>query len=239
QCLGLTDAGGAPRDELQPATPALLTIDGGRDIRRDSNDIDDVVDGVTLHLMKAEPGTTVTMIITNDVPAATIALRDLVQAYDDWRSFVATQERSRGDVAVGAEAVLFADAMLCRASSAILKALSAQLHSRASAELGISIDEDGAFRTAANGHTTGAGNDNGGAGRHPDRSIAFVPPAPSNGVSNAELYKSLLLRRLAFLEAEISEVGETVRSLKSLICGDTNKGKGAKYGPGPIRDFGL
>ena len=98
--LGVVDGTGAIKNELQSAGNAQIRVDGldqigGVDvIERTSNTIDDVFDGVTLSLFKAEAGTTINLDIEPDLNQVKSSIVDLVDAYNELRSYINTQAQS-------------------------------------------------------------------------------------------------------------------------------------------------
>jgi len=99
ESLGIFD-GGAIKNELQAAANAQIRADGLEQlgnvdvIERSSNTIDDVFDGVTLSLFKAEAGTTVTLDVEPDLNQVKSAIIDVVDAYNELRTYVNTQSQS-------------------------------------------------------------------------------------------------------------------------------------------------
>ncbi|MGI9419652.1 MAG: flagellar filament capping protein FliD [Geminicoccaceae bacterium] len=100
QSLGILDGTAAIKNELQTAANAEIRVDGleqigGIDvIERSSNTIDDVFDGVTLSLFKAEAGTTITLDVEPDLNQVKSAVVDLVDAYNELRTYINTQAQS-------------------------------------------------------------------------------------------------------------------------------------------------
>lgn len=97
--------------ELVAAQTALISIDGLA-IERTGNRIDDVLEGVVLDLYDAEPGTTVTVTVENDVAGVKAQIQAFVEAYNAVRDFLAKHSEVSADGEVGAEAVLFGDRTL-------------------------------------------------------------------------------------------------------------------------------
>ncbi len=93
--LGLTAAGGI-KNELVEAKNAIIDVNGIEGIERASNTIDDVLSGVTLSLLKAEPGTTITLKVEPNLGAVKTAIYDFVEAYNAIRDF-ATAQRTASD----------------------------------------------------------------------------------------------------------------------------------------------
>ncbi|PIZ29683.1 MAG: hypothetical protein COY40_06410 [Alphaproteobacteria bacterium CG_4_10_14_0_8_um_filter_53_9] len=98
--LGLTDGTGLPggpiKTELRQAANAILSVDGITGIERASNEINDILEGVTLVLTKAEANTDVTLNIETDLNAVKTTLVSFAQAYNDLRAFV-TDQRTASD----------------------------------------------------------------------------------------------------------------------------------------------
>jgi flagellar hook-associated protein 2 len=85
--LGLT--GGS--EVLVTGTDAHVRIDG-LDIVRATNDITDVIPGVTLSLQSEEPGTTVSLVVDRDATAALDAAKAFVDAYNATVKFLKAQQ---------------------------------------------------------------------------------------------------------------------------------------------------
>ncbi|HET6519821.1 MAG TPA: flagellar filament capping protein FliD [Geminicoccaceae bacterium] len=97
QDLGVTDGGGAFQNELQAAQNAKLKVDGlAATIERPSNTIDDLFQGVTLSLFKAEPGTTIEVSVERNLSEVKGAVVGLVDAYNAVRTFINEQVQSKG-----------------------------------------------------------------------------------------------------------------------------------------------
>jgi flagellar hook-associated protein 2 len=148
--LGITGADGSTAaDVLQAAQPAILTVDGISGIERPTNDISDILSGVTLNLTQANPSTTITMSISNDTSSVETAIDSFVTAYNAWRTFVnANQETdtstdtSTGTTVGGAAstATLFGNSTLRDASLSIDDALNAYVGSSSLSSIGLSLD---------------------------------------------------------------------------------------------------
>ena len=103
---GLT--GGFPTTQLQAAQPALFEIDGV-EITRLTNQADDILPGVTINLFKADPGTTINVSIEPSLGDIKERIAGFVQAYNDFREFVAEQSAVDGNGRPAPDAVLFGD----------------------------------------------------------------------------------------------------------------------------------
>ena len=100
---------------LQAAQPAQLRLDGiATVIERDSNEIDDLIDNVTLDLFKEDTanGTIVTLEIENDLSAAKAQIEAFVTSYNDVKSFLLSQQVVSEEGEVDASAILFGDNLL-------------------------------------------------------------------------------------------------------------------------------
>ena len=108
-----TDNGATFDTELTPYRPARLQLDNiGTIIERDTNEIDDLIDNVTLDLYKADTGATITLEIENDLSAARGQIDAFVTAYNDVKSFLASQQVVSEDGEIDASAILFGDNLL-------------------------------------------------------------------------------------------------------------------------------
>jgi len=140
--LGVTGADGSTAaDVLQAEQPAILTVDGISGIERSTNDISDILTGVTLNLTQASASTTITMAITNDTASVETAIDSLVTAYNSWRSFVNTNQATDSTTGAAAStAVLFGDSTLRDASLSIDDALNSFVGANSLSSIGLSLD---------------------------------------------------------------------------------------------------
>lgn len=89
--LGVLDTG-AIKNQLQDGLNARLQVDGlATVIERQSNTIDDIFEGVTLSLFKAEVDTTIKLDVERDLNQVKSAIVDTVDAYNELRSFINAQ----------------------------------------------------------------------------------------------------------------------------------------------------
>jgi flagellar hook-associated protein 2 len=89
--LGLTTGAGAIKTQLTAAQDAILDVNGVTGITRSTNAVSDVLTGVTLNLLKAEPNTEITLKIEPDLNSIKTALADFVKAYNDLRDYYNNQ----------------------------------------------------------------------------------------------------------------------------------------------------
>lgn len=93
--LGLTAAGVA-KNQIQSAQNAILRVNNiGVDIVRESNTINDIIEGVTLDIYKAEQNTEVKIDITADVQSIKQSVIDFTTAYNDLKDFIADQRTQK------------------------------------------------------------------------------------------------------------------------------------------------
>jgi flagellar hook-associated protein 2 len=139
QALGITDSNGAFANPLQAPQQAIFTVDG-IEITRSSNDVDDVVEGVTLHLYQATPDdTSITIEVGTDLSAVKEAILVLVEAYSAYRDFAYAQQQlpssSNEDTTV-----LFGDVALRNINATVASALNTTVDTNALSLIGLSFD---------------------------------------------------------------------------------------------------
>ena len=110
--LGLSDDGGQTfKHALAAAQPALISLDGVT-ISRPSNEITDAVAGLTLDLVKAQPGTTITVDVQRSLAGVRDQIGAVVDAYNGIRDFVTKQGALDSTGSTTGDAVLFGDTLL-------------------------------------------------------------------------------------------------------------------------------
>jgi flagellar hook-associated protein 2 len=102
--------------ESQPATDAVVKVDGYT-TTSSSNAVTTAVDGLTLNLVKAEPGKTNTLTVGLDAKASEQAVATFVNAYNNVVKFINTQ--TKYDAAADTAGVLLGDAAVRSATQAI------------------------------------------------------------------------------------------------------------------------
>lgn len=92
--LGLTSVGtDTVKTELTSAQDSIIHVDGlGVDITRSSNTIDDVLEGVTFSLFKAESDTEIRIDIESDVASIKSTILDFMDAYNALKAFITDQK---------------------------------------------------------------------------------------------------------------------------------------------------
>lgn len=191
--LGLLDGDGAVNADnvLQAAQNAQFTIDGVS-ITRSSNDIDDVLDGVTLHLYAAPSSdTTLTLEVDNDLSAVKEAITAFVDAYNTFRDFVVTNQSTQSDGTAEDEATLFGDSTLRGVANDAQTILSSAVDENSLAAIGITFDAnnkltvndttlENALQDDLNSvqslftYSMTASSGDLGLVRHPDKSLSFT-----------------------------------------------------------------
>ena len=144
QDLGVIDSSGAIADELQAAQSAIIRLDG-IEITRDSNQIDDVLEGVTFYLYEAEAGTTLQMDMEADLSSVVEQIEAFVEAYNAYRDFVLTNQEVDDDGAVSDDAALFGDNLLRNLTTqvaAILNYSNGDGEISSLADIGLTFDEN-------------------------------------------------------------------------------------------------
>ncbi|MBB4265509.1 flagellar filament capping protein FliD [Roseospira visakhapatnamensis] len=143
--LGLTAADGSFAHEVQAAQDAVLTVDGIT-VTSASNEIEDVVPGVSLSLYAATAGETITLEVGQDLGSVKESIEAFVEAFNAVRAFAITHQQTEEGVGAAEDAVLFADSTL--------KSVTADLYDA----VGTAVEVDGVTHTLATlGITMGAG----------------------------------------------------------------------------------
>lgn len=149
ETLGIWDGGaGNFKNSLQPSQPAIVTIDN-ISVTRTENTIDDLVTGVTIDLLKAEPGTTLTVDVEQALGDAKTAILNFVESYNAVRDFIDQQRQvgENGEVDK-LTSPLFADSLLRQVSQDLVSEASASVSGLAPgvvstlADIGIKVGND-------------------------------------------------------------------------------------------------
>ncbi|MEH2483124.1 flagellar hook-associated protein 2 [Nitrobacteraceae bacterium AZCC 2146] len=139
--LGVTDSSGDFTNVLQVAQAAVFTLDG-ISITRDTNDITDVLSGVTFNLLQTTPtGATVNIAIEADTSSIETALQTFVTSYNAFRDYVAGQQTLASDGTVDSTSVLFGDGTLRDITTQMEQALNSSIGGLSLSDLGLSFDE--------------------------------------------------------------------------------------------------
>ncbi|HVX77508.1 MAG TPA: flagellar filament capping protein FliD [Bradyrhizobium sp.] len=139
--LGITDSSGNFTNMLQTAQAAVFTLDG-IEITRDTNDISDVLNGVSFDLYSTTPsGTSITMDVGVDTDAIETALESLVDAYNSYRDFAIEQEATDSTTGTAlSTAILFGDGTLRDVNEELADALNTTVGGVSMSSLGLSFN---------------------------------------------------------------------------------------------------
>ena len=139
--LGVTDSSGSYTSVIQEAQSAEFTLDG-ISLTRDTNDISDVLTGVTFSLLQATPdGTSVNISIDTDTSQIESALETFVTNYNAFRDEVVAQQATATDGTADSSAVLFGDGTMRNIMDALQNALNSTVGDMTMADLGLSFNE--------------------------------------------------------------------------------------------------
>ncbi|CCD97063.1 putative flagellar hook-associated protein 2 (HAP2, fliD protein) [Bradyrhizobium sp. ORS 375] len=139
--LGVTDSSGAFATVLQTAQAAEFTLDGIA-LTRNTNDISDVLSGVTFDLLQATPsGTTLNISIGTDTSQVSSALQTFVTNYNAFRDAVIAQQTSNSDGTAASGAVLFGDGTMRDIMNTLQAVLGTSVGGLTMADLGLSFNE--------------------------------------------------------------------------------------------------
>jgi len=137
--LGVTDGSGNFTDQIQKAQPAIITLDG-ISITRNSNDIGDVLDGVTVHLIQASPAdTSLNIDVETDTSQVETALQTFVTDYNAVRDFVTSQQATASDGTASSDTVLFGDVTMNDVMTQLQSAINTTVNGMSLNDLGLSF----------------------------------------------------------------------------------------------------
>lgn len=138
--LGVTDSSGSFNDVLQTSQSAKMKLDGV-ELTRDTNDISDVLSGVTFSLLQATTsGTTLNISIGTDTSQIQTALQTFVTDYNAVRDFVNTQQQTNSDGTASSSSVLFGDGTMRDIITRAEQALNTTVASMSLSDLGLSFN---------------------------------------------------------------------------------------------------
>ncbi|ABD86437.1 flagellar filament capping protein FliD [Rhodopseudomonas palustris] len=139
--LGVTDSSGDFTDVLQTAQAAIFTLDGIQ-LTRDSNDISDVLTGVSFSLLQTTPtGSSISFDVETDADTIVDAIDGLVTAYNAFRDYVYSQQSLTSSGTADEDAVLFGDSTMRDIMSQVTAALNTSIGGLSIADLGLTFDE--------------------------------------------------------------------------------------------------
>lgn len=138
--IGATDSNGDFTSVLQEAKPAIFSLDG-ISLTRDTNDISDVMSGITFSLLQATPtGTSLNVNVQTDLSQISSAIASLVTDYNAFRDAVVAQQATNSDGSAADTAVLFGDSTVRSIMSSIQNLLGSTINGMTMADLGLSFN---------------------------------------------------------------------------------------------------
>ena len=137
--LGIPASGAA--NQSFGAKPSKVTVDGV-EVSRDSNSVSDVISGITLNLQAVSTDSTVTLQVQPDTAKVGSAISSFVTAYNNWESYVTTNEATNSDGTASSSAVLFGNQTLREASLQVDSPLTALVRNNSLGGLGISLNSN-------------------------------------------------------------------------------------------------
>jgi len=139
--LGFTDSSGAFANVLQTAQAAKFSLDG-ISMTRDTNDITDVLAGVTFNLLQATPtGSAINISIGTDTSQIQSALTTFVTNYNTYRDEVIAQQATNSDGTASDSAVLFGDGTMRDITTRLEAALNTTVGGLSMSDLGLSFND--------------------------------------------------------------------------------------------------
>jgi flagellar hook-associated protein 2 len=140
--LGVTDSSGAFSNVSQAAQPAEFTLDGIA-LTRNTNDISDVLSGVTFSLLQPTPsGTTVNISIGADTDKITTALTTFANDYNAFRDDVIAQQATNPDGTAASSALLFGDGTMRDVTTQMQQVLGTAVNGLTMADIGLSFNSN-------------------------------------------------------------------------------------------------
>ena len=140
--LGVTNTSGAFTNVLQTSQAAKFTLDGVA-LTRNTNDISDVLSGVTFDLLQPTPsGATVNISIGTDTSQIATALQTFVTNYNAFRDQVIAQSALNSDGTASSSAALFGDNTMRDIMTQLQQVLSGSVGGMTMADLGLSFNEN-------------------------------------------------------------------------------------------------
>lgn len=140
--LGVTDSSGAFADVLQTSQAAEFALDG-ISMTRDTNDITDVLTGVTFNLLQATTsGATINISIEADTSQIESAVQTFVTDYNTFRDAVIAQQATDSDGTASSSAVLFGDGTMRDIMDTLQNAMNSTVGGLTMADLGLSFNEN-------------------------------------------------------------------------------------------------
>lgn len=142
----LTAGAGKNLSELQAAKSAIVDIDGVT-VTKSSNTVADALEGITVNLLKIQPGTAVNLTVSKDQTTVEKSITDFVKAFNDINTSI--RNLTKYDPTGQASGVLLSDATARSISTQIRSTLSSALTSNGTinslSQVGVSFQKDGSL----------------------------------------------------------------------------------------------
>ncbi|WP_398477194.1 flagellar filament capping protein FliD [Tardiphaga sp.] len=137
--LGVTDSTGAFTDVLQAPQPAIFSVDG-ISLTRDTNNITDVLSGVSFSLLQSTPtGSTVDISIEVDTSSIQSVLQQFVTSYNAVRDYVTSQQTLTSSGTADTSSVLFGDGTMRNVMTEMEQVLNSIIGGMSMSDLGLSF----------------------------------------------------------------------------------------------------
>ncbi len=147
----LTAGAGKNLSELQAAKSAIVDIDGVT-VTKSSNTVADALEGITVNLLKIQPGTAVNLTVSKDQTTVEKSITDFVKAFNDINTSI--RNLTKYDPTGQASGVLLSDATARSISTQIRSTLSSALTSNGTinslSQVGVSFQKDGSLTLDSN-----------------------------------------------------------------------------------------
>lgn len=139
--LGVTDGSGAFTDVLQESQPAIFSVDGIT-LTRDTNNITDVLSGVSFSLLQSTPsGSTVKISVDVDTSSIQTTLEQFVTSYNAVRDYVTSQQTLSSSGTADSSAVLFGDGTMRSVMTQMEQVLNSIVGDLSMSDLGLSFSD--------------------------------------------------------------------------------------------------
>ncbi len=139
--LGVTDGAGAFSNVLQTAQAAKFTLDGIA-LTRNSNEITDVLSGITFDLLQPTPsGASLNISIGADTDQIANALQTFVTDYNAFRDDVIAQQTANPDGTASSNSVLFGDGTMRQIMTQIEQVLGTSVNGFTMSDIGLSFNQ--------------------------------------------------------------------------------------------------
>nr|MBL8457029.1 flagellar filament capping protein FliD [Zoogloeaceae bacterium] len=196
-------------DELEKAQDAILKLDGVT-LTRSSNSLTDVIEGVTLNILKADPGKPTKLTVAPDNTSVKTAIENLVKAYNEFNT--TSRTLTSYDAKNKTSSILTGDSTVRSIQSQIRNALGASFPGSGGvsslSEIGITFNRDGSLSITSS-KLDSALND-------PDKKVGelFTGMDGKGGLANS-LSDSLdgLLRTGGVLDSRTAGINSSIKAI--------------------------